>query len=56
MRSGPHDVTLSYDEAVAVCLLVAEAADAARDEEPLGDTWADEFRLMIELVLGRTDD
>lgn len=50
------DITLSYDEAMAVCLLLAEAADAAVDEEPLRDTWADEARLMIELILGRTDE
>ena len=49
-------MTLSYDEAMAVCLLLAEAADAAVDKEPLRDTWADEARLMIELILGRTDE
>lgn len=51
-----NSITLSYDEAMAVCLLLAGAADAARDEEPLRDTWADEARLMIEMVLGRTDE
>ncbi len=51
---GP-DVNLSYDEAMAVCLLLAEAADASADDEPLRDTWAAEARLMIELILGRTD-
>ena len=50
------DVTLSYEEAMAVCLLLAEAADAAADDEPLRDTWAGEARLMIELILGRTDE
>jgi len=49
------DVHLSYDEAMAVCLLLAEAADASVDEEPVRDTWAAEARLMIELILGRTD-
>ena len=49
-------MTLSYDEAMAVCLLLAEAADAAVDEEPLRDTWADETRLMIGLILGRIDE
>lgn len=48
--------TLSYDEAMAICLLLAEAADAVVDEVELRDTWADEARLMIELVLNRTDD
>lgn len=47
---------LSYDEAMAVCLLLAEAADASVDDQPLRDTWADEARLMVELVLGRTDE
>jgi hypothetical protein len=49
------DVHLSYDEAMAVCLLLAEAADASMDDEPLRDTWADEARLMIDMILGRTD-
>jgi len=49
------DVYLSYDEAMAVCLLLAEAADASVDDEALRDTWAEEARLMIELILGRTD-
>ena len=49
------NVVLSFDEAMAVCLLLAEAADAAVDEAPLRDTWAEEARLMIELVLNRTD-
>jgi hypothetical protein len=49
-------VTLSYDEAMAVCLLLAEAADASVDDELLRDTWATEARLMIELILGRTDE
>lgn len=51
-----NSITLSHDEAMAVCLVLAEAADAARDEEPLTDTWADEARLMIEMILGRTDE
>lgn len=52
-RNGSH---LSYDEAMAVCLLLAEAADASVDDAPLRDTWADEARMMIELILGRTDE
>ena len=52
----PRDVTLTYDEAMSVCLLLAEAADASADDEPLRDTWTDEARLMIELILGRTDE
>lgn len=52
-----HDsIRLSYNEAMAVCLLLAEAADAAVDEEPVRDTWVDEARLMVELLLGRTDE
>ena len=51
-----NQIALSYDEAMAVCLLLAEAADAAVNEEPVRDTWAGEARLMIELLLGRTDD
>lgn len=47
---------LSYDEAMAVCLLLAEAADAEPDVSELRDTWAEEARLMIELILNRTDD
>lgn len=50
------EVTLSYDEAMAVCLLLAEAADASVEEVPVRDTWAEEARLMIELILGRTDE
>jgi hypothetical protein len=41
---------------MAICLLLAEAADASVQDEPVRDTWADEARLMIELLLGRTDD
>ena len=50
------EIVLSFDEAMAVCLLLAEAADAAVDEEPVRDTWVEEARLMIELILGRTDE
>ena len=50
------EIALSYDEAMAICLLLAEAADAAADEEPIRDTWVGEARLMIELILGRTDE
>lgn len=49
-------VALSYDEAMAVCLLLAEAADASANEDSLRDTWAGEARLMIELILDRTDE
>lgn len=53
----PRDrITLNYDEAMTICLLLAEAADAAVDEEPVRDTWVEEARLTIELILGRTDD
>jgi hypothetical protein len=47
---------LSYDEAMTVWLLLAEAADASADDEPLRDAWAAEARLMIALILGRTDE
>ena len=50
------EISLSYEEAMAVCLLLAEAADAAVDEASVRDTWVDEARLMIELILGRTDE
>lgn len=50
------EVSLSYDEAMEVCLLLAEAADAAVDEGSVRDTWVGEARLMIELILGRTDE
>lgn len=57
MPSVPRaEVTISYDEAMAICLLLAEAADASVDDELLRDTWAEEARLMIELILGRTDE
>lgn len=49
-------IILSYDEAMAVCLLLAEAADASVNEEPMRDTWVEEARLMVELILGRTDE
>lgn len=49
-------VILSYDEAMAVCLLLAEAADASVNEELVRDTWVAEARLMVELILGRTDE
>jgi hypothetical protein len=34
------EITLSYDEAMAVCLLLAEAADASVEDEPLRDCFA----------------
>lgn len=51
----PSNVLLTYDEEMAICLLLAEAADAVVDDAQLRDTWAEEARLMIELVLNRTD-
>ena len=51
----PTDITLTYDETMALCLLLAEAADATSNDEDLRDTWAEEARLMIELLLNRTD-
>jgi len=39
------DVTLTYDEAMAICLLLAEAADAVTEDDQLRDTWAEEARL-----------
>ena len=57
MPSVPRsEITLSYDEAMAICLLLAEAADAAVDEQPVRDTWVEEARLAIDLILGRTDE
>ena len=50
------EITLSYDEGMAICLLLAEAADAAVDEQPVRDTWVEEARLAIDLILGRTDE
>ena len=35
---------------------LAEAADASLEVTELRDTWAEEARLMIELILNRTDD
>ncbi len=49
-------MVLGYDEAMAVCLLLAEAADRSLDVAELRDTWAEKARLMIELILNRTDD
>jgi hypothetical protein len=51
-----NEVVVSYDEAMAICLLLAEAADASARDELLRDTWVQEARLMIEMILGRTDD
>lgn len=50
------NINLSFDEAMALCLILAEAADAVSAEEELRDTWVDEARLMIEMILGRTDE
>lgn len=49
------NIVLTYDEAMAVCLLLAEAADASVASEEPRNTWAEEARLMIEMILGRTD-
>ncbi|MEQ8717389.1 MAG: hypothetical protein RIE08_07230 [Acidimicrobiales bacterium] len=49
------NVTLTYDETMALCLLLAEGADTTSQGEELRDTWAEEARLMIELLLNRTD-
>jgi len=50
-RVARQQVVLSYDEAMAICPLLVEAADAAADAEQLRDTWAGEARVMIELIL-----
>jgi len=57
LRSTTWNATASRsdDEAMAVCLLLAEAADASVASEELRDTWAAEARLMIEMILGDTD-
>jgi len=39
------EITVSYDEVMAICLLLSEAADASVEDEPVSDTWADEARL-----------
>ena len=36
------EVVLSYHEAMAACLLLAEAADASLEVTELRDTWAEE--------------
>ncbi len=56
LRVARSSVYLSLDEAMALCLILAEAADAISAEEELRDTWVDEARLMIEMILGRTDE
>jgi hypothetical protein len=50
------EIVLGYDEAMTICLLLAEAADGTVGGETLRDTWPGEARLMIELILGRTDE
>jgi hypothetical protein len=42
MAVSRAEIAFSYDEAMAICLLLAEAADAAADEEPVRDTWGGE--------------
>lgn len=56
MAVARGSVIFNYDEAMAVCLLLLEAADASVNEEPLRDTWVEEARLMVELILDRTDE
>ena len=53
----PHaSITLSYDEALYIAELLAVAADAASNEEDVPDTFAAGARLVINLILSRTDD
>ena len=53
----PHaSITLSYNEALYIAELLAVAADAASNEEDVPDTFAAEARLVINLILSRTDD
>lgn len=49
-------IDLSYEEALYIADLLAVAADAASDDEGLPDTFPDEARLAINLILSRTDD
>lgn len=49
-------ITLSYEEALYVADLLAVAADAASNDEDVPDTFPDEARLAINLILSRTDD
>ena len=49
-------ITLSYEEALYIADLLAVAADAASNDESVPDTFPDEARLAINLILSRTDD
>jgi hypothetical protein len=48
-------VTLSYDEAMSLGLLLARGRRRSLPDEEVRDTWADEARLMIDLILDRAD-
>lgn len=43
-RVARSSIYLSLDEAMALCLILAEAADAISAEEELRDTWVEEAR------------
>lgn len=49
-------ITLTYDEALYIADLLAVAADAASNDDEVPDTFPDEARLAINLILSRTDD
>lgn len=49
-------ITLTYDEALYIADLLALAADAASNDDDVPDTFPDEARLAINLILSRTDD
>jgi len=49
-------ITLTYDEALYIADLLAVAADAASNDGDVPDTFPDEARLAINLILSRTDD
>jgi hypothetical protein len=49
-------ITLSYEEALYIAELLAVAADAASNDESVPDTFPEEARLAINLILSRTDD
>src|SRR3546814_12042556 len=49
-------ITLTCDEALYIADLLALAADAASNDDDVPDTFPDEARLAINLILSRTDD
>ena len=49
-------IRLTYDEALYIADLLALAADAASNDDDVPDTFPDEARLAINLILSRTDD